>query len=205
MENPAHFWDTKYADQAYFYGEHPNEYFRQRLEETGPNARVLMLAEGEGRNAVYAAKTGRKVTAVDLSERGREKALQLAASHGVEIDYEIADILHFPIVEQGPWDCIALIYTHLPPNIRRQVHSACVQALRPGGFIVLEAFNPRQLIRTSGGPKQTDLLYTKEMLDEDFASLKIVEACEVTVILHEGPGHEGPAEVTRCFAQKQAP
>lgn len=199
---PNSFWDTRYASDDYTYGVEPNRYFQQCLDLIPTPGRLLLLAEGEGRNAVYAAQKGWSVTAVDFSVKAKEKALALAAGKGVEIDYFVADIQQFDMKGGAPWDAIALIYAHFEPEMRAAVHQKCMEAVRPGGSIIIEAFNRHQLTRSSGGPKHIDMLYAKTMLQTDFAALDAVELLEATVFLDEGEGHAGLAEVTRAHFKK---
>ncbi len=202
MNNPSTFWDKRYADTAYTYGTKPNLYFQQQLDELPKPGRLLLLAEGEGRNAVYAAEKGWQVTAVDFSEKGREKALALAAEKGVGFDYQIANIREFDLIGNGPWDVIGLIYAHFPPELREAIHYKCTRALNPGGHIILEAFNRKQIHRLSGGPKDLDMLYSKILLEDDFENLEILEATESTTFLAEGEGHAGLAEVVRFLVKR---
>lgn len=202
MDNPRSFWDHRYAEAAYAYGTKPNVYFQKQLDAIPKPGRLLLLAEGEGRNAVYAARQGWQVTAVDFSEKGRAKALALAAEKGVHFEYLIANIQDYNLVANGPWDAIGLIYAHFPPDMRVSVHHKCTRALKKGGLIILEAFNRKQLSRLSGGPQDIDLLYSKIMLEEDFDGLEMLEATESTTFLSEGEGHAGLAEVVRFLLKK---
>ncbi|MCB0524752.1 MAG: class I SAM-dependent methyltransferase [Lewinellaceae bacterium] len=197
MNYPADFWNDKFAAASYLYGTSPNSYFKEQIDVAPKPGRLLLLAEGEGRNAVYAAGKGWEVTAVDFSKKGREKALQLADLHGVEINYLIADIAELNFSAFGQLDVIGLFYAHFPSQTRRQIHQNCVTALSPTGKVWLEAFNPKQLSRQSGGPKNPDMLYTKELLLTDFQGLTAHEAIETAVNLEEGPGHQGLGEVVR--------
>jgi SAM-dependent methyltransferase len=201
MNSTQQFWNERYAAAEYVYGTEPNEWFREQLSLLSPG-RILLPAEGEGRNAVYAARTGWEVIALDLSEKGREKAMRLAAQANTFIQYHIADIRAYPLETTGPWDVIGLFYAHFPPDFRAETHRRLAQALRPGGHLILEAFHPKQLERNSGGPKSLDMLYTLELLRDDFAGLTVLEAEKATIILNEGPGHTGPAEVVRLLLQK---
>lgn len=203
MEDPRIFWDKRYSAPDYTYGVKPNRYFKNLLDALPSGGRLLLLAEGEGRNAVYAAQQGWDVTAVDFSEKAREKALALAVTAGVAFDYQIADIARYDVVRQGPWDVIALVYAHFRPEMRQNIHRKCIEALRPGGKIILEAFNRRQINRLSGGPKDPDMLYSKVLLEEDFDGLDVLEMAESTIYLHEGEGHVGLAEVVRTYMEKQ--
>ncbi len=197
MQDPIRFWEQRYENTAYTYGTKPNHYFQQQLDALEKPGRLLLLAEGEGRNAVYAATQGWQVTAIDFSANARKKALALAQEMGVNFEYLLADIQQFDISALGNWDAIGLIYAHFPPDWRVSVHQKCADALAPGGHIILEAFNPKQLNRLSGGPKNLDWLYTQNMLLQDFESLEPVMCLESTLFLQEGAGHEGFGEVVR--------
>ncbi|MBN8678017.1 MAG: class I SAM-dependent methyltransferase [Chitinophagales bacterium] len=201
MNPTQQFWNERYASEDFVYGTEPNVWFREQLEAL-PVGRILLPAEGEGRNAVYAARLGWEVFALDLSEKGKEKALKLAANAGVQMQYDLADIRQYPVAENGPWDAVGLFYAHFPPELRAETHLRIAQALRAGGYLILEAFQPEQLNRNSGGPKSADMLYTLDMLRNDFAGLREIHAFLASVELDEGPGHSGVAEVVRLLLQK---
>jgi SAM-dependent methyltransferase len=203
MQDPIRFWEQRYEDTVYTYGTKPNRYFQQQLEAFDKPGRLLLLAEGEGRNAVYAAAQGWQVTAVDFSENARKKALALAKEEGVLFEYLLTDIQQFDFSAYGNWDVIGLVYAHFPPDWRSAIHQKCADALAPGGHIILEAFNPKQLNRQSGGPKNRDWLYTPSMLLQDFESLEPIKCAESTVFLQEGTGHDGLGEVVRGNFRKK--
>ncbi len=197
------FWDARYEAETYAYGTEPNAYFRQRLDAL-PSGRLLLLAEGEGRNAVYAAKRGWQVTAVDFSDEGRAKALRLALAQGVHLDYQVTDLTDLSWLRPGYYDAVGLIYAHLPPADRRAVHAAAGACLAPGGHLILEAFSVRQLGLPSGGPRTAEMLYEPATLAADFAGLSILENHELGVVLHEGSFHAGPANVVRLLATRHS-
>lgn len=195
------FWDQRFADLVFAYGERPNQWLQTVLAELPPG-RLLLPGEGEGRNAVHAATLGWRVQAVDYSEQGRRKALQLARRHGVNVDYRVEDLADFE-PEEGGYDAVALIFVHLPPTIRGAVHRRLCRSLRPGGRLILEAFPVSQLRRDSGGPRHAELLYDEEMLREDFSSLRIERLESVTLPLDEGAHHQGDADLLRLLARRR--
>ena len=197
------FWDSRYAEETYADGTEPNAYFRQRLDALPPG-RLLLLAEGEGRNAVYAAQRGWQVTAVDFSDEGRAKALRRAGVQDVRLDYQVADLTALGWLRPGHYDAVGLIYTHLAPADRQAVHAAAAASLAPGGHLILEAFSPRHLGLPSGGPRTVEMLYEPATLAEDFAGLSILENHALGVVLHEGSFHAGPANVVRLLATRDA-
>ncbi|MCB9284883.1 MAG: class I SAM-dependent methyltransferase [Lewinellaceae bacterium] len=197
------FWDERYAEPEYVYGEEPNEFLKAFLDTyPEPPGRLLLPGEGEGRNAVYAARKGWEVVGFDQSRSGREKAVQLAARHGVSIRYDVCDVLDFPF-EEASFDLIGLFFFHLPLELRRHTHQQVYQALKPGGTLIAELFSPRQIGRSSGGPQVRELLYDTEDLKQDFKDLNIRYLAEENVHLREGKYHEGEAAVVRLIAQKK--
>jgi SAM-dependent methyltransferase len=195
------FWNERYADAAYAYGMSPNLFFAQQLDKLNPG-RIILPCEGEGRNAVYAAAKGWDAEAFDISEEGRSKALELSGRKGVRITYHLEDVQQATYPEET-FDAAALIYTHLPISIRQAFHHKVISWLRPGGTLILEAFNPAQIHNTSGGPKDVFSLYSEELLRGDFAGMKILQLDSVKIDLDEGKYHQGPADVVRMIAIRE--
>jgi SAM-dependent methyltransferase len=194
-------WDARYARQEFIYGTKPNQFIEQQLVNLSQKGSILFPAEGEGRNACYAASLGWKVFAFDQSSEARKKALMLAQNQNTEIMYDVQDFENWiPMANQ--FDCVALIFVHLPENLRKATHQHVIRALKPGGTLLLEAFTINQLSRTSGGPKTEALLYTKEILASDFKDLNISLLQETQTQLDEGPLHQGIADVVRVIATK---
>jgi 2-polyprenyl-3-methyl-5-hydroxy-6-metoxy-1,4-benzoquinol methylase len=193
-------WDERYARQEYIYGTEPNKFLKEQLSLLKPG-RILFPAEGEGRNAVFAASLGWETDAFDQSFEGQKKALKLATHKGVSINYYIQSLNDWN-PEPDQYDCIALIFVHLPDGLRQQVHKAVVRALKPGGTLLLEAFTLNQLPRTSGGPKTAELLFLEEQVTSDFKDLIFAEFAETQTTLDEGPLHQGVADVIQLTAFK---
>jgi 2-polyprenyl-3-methyl-5-hydroxy-6-metoxy-1,4-benzoquinol methylase len=191
-------WDERYSSSRFYYGINPNQFYKENLVRL-KTGKILLPAEGEGRNAVFAAKLGWQVFAFDNSRVAREKALKLAAENGVKIDYRL---LSYDEVDYTPesFDAIALIYAHNPN--RMQVHKKMVQLLKPGGIIIIEGFSKDQLSFNSGGPKNKDLLFSVDELKNDFSELQSVMVWEEIVELSEGDGHKGKASVVRMIGEK---
>ena len=192
------FWDKRYEDQTYVYGTRPNEFLRTFLSGQKPGS-ILFPAEGEGRNAVFAASQGWEVEAFDFSEAGKVKAMELANQHQVFFPYHVSDYASFEPT-RGPFDVVALVYTHAPSEVRSRFHRRLTQFLAPGGAVILEGFSKNQLGRSSGGPKNLDMLLDENGLKEDFSELKIQQLEEIEVELNEGPFHQGLASVVRLIA-----
>jgi len=193
-------WNERYSATEYIYGTNPNAWVTEKLALLEPGS-ILFPAEGEGRNAVYAATQGWNVSAFDQSEEGQKKALKLAIEKGVSIKFTLDDLLLFnPGPEQ--FNAIVMIFVHMPVEIRQPVHHKLLSYLKPGGHVILEAFTKKQIQNTTGGPRTEFLLYERDYLLDDFKDIEILELIETTTILDEGPLHQGEAFVIRMFAQK---
>jgi SAM-dependent methyltransferase len=197
---PNEFWDIRYSQPDYAYGIKPNAYFKYFIDHHLPG-KVLLPGEGEGRNAVYAARKGWKVMAIDQSPEGKRKSEDLAEKNDVSFNYWVGNLLDYPF-QADQFDAVALIFLHLPPDIRLHIHKQFINSLAPGGFLLVEAFSKGQLGRLSGGPQVNELLYDKMLLRQDFQPLEIMELYETEEWLDEGPFHQGQAALVRLMAQK---
>lgn len=197
------FWDQRFAGETFKYGLEPNAFLRAEATRLAPGSRVLVPGDGEGRNGVWLAQQGHRVCSVDASPVGLDKALRLARQRGVDIDVELGDLEVWAPVP-GAWDALVLIYVHLPLAWRTPVHRRLAQGLRPGGRVIVEAFHPAQLGRDSGGPRDLDMLCTLEDLRADFGMFcEELSGWQGEVMLDEGPGHQGAAQVTRWSARRR--
>ena len=194
------FWNQRYCNAEYVYGEEPNQFFATQLSALKAG-NLILPCEGEGRNAVYAASLGWTVDAFDGSLEGKNKALQLAHKKMVKIEYLIDDatVISYP---NNSVDVVAFIYAHFTNDHRAQIHKKAINWLRPGGKIILEAFNPNQLQNNSGGPKDISMLYTIEMLQSDFSSLRFDLIQNIQTTLKEGAFHDGLADVIQFVGTK---
>ena len=193
-------WDVRYSDAEYVYGTAPNAFLASVADQI-PRGKVLSLAEGEGRTAVYLAELGCKVLAVDASAVGLSKAQRLAEERGVTIETRVADLADFHI-ELDSWDAIVAIFCHLPSGIRSSVHHKVVAGLRPGGVFVLEAYTPTQLKLKTGGPPTADMLMTLKLLRVELAGLRFIHARELEREVIEGKFHTGRGAVVQVVAVK---
>lgn len=202
------FWDLQFSAPGFKYGTAPNAFLREQASRLRPGSAALVPGDGEGRNGVWLAEQGYRVTAVDSATVGLEKARALAAERGVAIE-----TLHADLVEWAPMkasvDALVLIYVHFPQTVRSAVHTKLLSGLRVDGIMILEAFHPSQLGRASGGPKDVTMLYTLDQLRADLAAVpgaafEELLAWEGETRLDEGPGHHGDAQVTRLVAKRIA-
>jgi hypothetical protein len=195
--NPAAMWDERFGRSEPVYGEEPNGFLRaQATERLKPGMKVLVPADGYGRNGLWLAKQGLYVTTVDVSAVGVERARKTAAAAGISATILLSDLnsWNWPVAE---FDAVASIFLHLVPAERSNIHAHMIRAVKAGGIIIFEAFAAGQLAFTSGGPKHVDMLYTAEILRTDFAGADELELLEAVVELEEGRMHSGKGAVIR--------
>lgn len=207
MNNPwTNRWNDRYSKEEYAYGEEPNNYLKEQLEQQDVGT-ILFPAEGEGRNAVFAAKLGWTVSAFDISAEGKNKALRLAAANKVTIDYQVGELeaLNY---KPEQFDAIALIYAHFPAGIKSSIHKILDKYLRKGGVIIFEAFSKNHLDYLAknenvGGPKDIASLFSTDEIRSDFANYEIIELEEKEIELSEGLFHNGKGSVIRFVGRKK--
>ncbi len=206
MNDQAAFWDERYRGEDFAFGTAPNEFLVSQARRLKSGLRALVPGDGEGRNGVWLAEQGLIVDTVDVSPLGVAKARKLAKERGVDINAEIADLITWTWPRDA-YDIVAALYIHFFDADRPGMHGAMMDALKPGGILILEAFRPEQLElqkkHRSGGPKSADMLYSEAKLAKDFASASILHLEETTVELAEGHRHKGLAAVIRAVVQKQ--
>lgn len=195
------FWNERYAADGYIYGTAPNDFLKEHIDAFPAGGRILSLAEGEGRNAVFLAQNGLEVIGVDYAAQGRIKALDFAAQQNVEIDYQIADLTEYN-VGRSQWDGIIWIFCHLPSHDRRSLYQKAKEGIKSGGTFLLEAFNERQIDHDTGGPKDPDLLISCAELEDAYTGWEALHSVETNRPFDEGSGHKGTGYVTQFIARK---
>lgn len=206
MNNWTQRWDDRYKTEDFAYGTAPNNYLQEQIEKLNPGA-ILFPAEGEGRNAVFAAQLGWEVSAFDISEEGRNKALKLADLNDVSIDYQVGELETLDF-QETQFDAIALIYAHFPATIKSEIHKQLDQLLKKGGIIIFEAFSKKHLEYVTknekvGGPKDIESLFSIEEIKADFPNYEIIELEEKEIELNEGLFHNGMGSVIRFVGRKK--
>jgi 2-polyprenyl-3-methyl-5-hydroxy-6-metoxy-1,4-benzoquinol methylase len=201
-------WESRYRQAEYAFGTEPNAYLKEQIEKLNVG-RILFAAEGEGRNAIFAAQLGWNVLAFDISAEGKNKALLLAKQYNVNIEYQIGELPELTYAQEQ-FDAIALIYAHFPANIKSTYHKQLTKFLRKDGIIIFEAFSKKHLAyrlqnEKVGGPKDIESLFSIEELQSDFVNFNFLELEEKEIELNEGIYHNGKGSVVRFVAQKQQP
>lgn len=194
-------WDERYSAEEYVYGTNPNNFLEANFSSI-PTGKVLSLAEGEGRNAVFLAKQGYSVTAVDASLVGLNKARKLAEENGVVIEFIQADLADYDLAE-NQWDGIVSIFCPLPSSVRKHLYKKVEAGLKPNGVFLLEAYTPEQLKHGTGGGNSVDVMQSKETLSLELAGLKFQHLIELEREIIEGIYHTGISAVVQAIALKK--
>ena len=195
-------WDTRYASDEFSFGTQPNDFLVEASTFLPAGGHVVSLGEGEGRNGVWLAEQGFRVTAIDGSAVGLEKAARLAASRGVALETLVGDLAEVALPEGA--DAILSIFCHLPSALRRDVYRRAKAALRPGGVAIFEAYHPNQLEFATGGPSDVDMLVRLEELQQDWEGTECLLGREIVREVVEGKRHSGRAAVTQAVFRKTA-
>jgi 2-polyprenyl-3-methyl-5-hydroxy-6-metoxy-1,4-benzoquinol methylase len=201
----ATFWNQRYKEKEFAYGHEANEFLREELIKLKPG-KILFAAEGEGRNAVFAAEKGWEVVAFDQSEEGKHKAEQLARERKVDLQYEVGDAMELEWPKSG-FDAVVLIYSHMPPLVRQHFHGKIQEILKTNGIVIMEGFSLNNLEYVAknpkvGGPKNPEFLFSKTMVETEFPGIEILYLEEKVIELKEGNYHNGTGSVIRFIGKK---
>lgn len=196
-------WDARYATDTYLFGKDPAMFLTREAARIADGARVLCVADGEGRNSVYLASLGHNVTAFDPSPNAVAKARALAAATGATVNFNIASLDDWDWTT--PADVIAAIFIQfLNPDARAAVFATFREALPSGGLLLLHGYAPRQVEYGTGGPPFVDHMYTLPMLEQAFAGWDILHSADYDAVIEEGPGHSGKSGLIDFVARKPA-
>lgn len=195
-------WNERYTGEEYHFGTAPNAFLTTQRERLTLGMRCLALADGEGRNGVWLAEQGLDVLSVDSSTVALAKAKKLAQQRGVQMRFELADLMSMDWEQQ--YDVVVGIFIQFsPPGERELVFANIKRCLKPGGLLLLQGYTPRQLEYKTGGPSQAENLYTEADLREIFADMEVIHLREHDSVIEEGKGHSGMSALMDLVARKR--
>ncbi len=173
-------WDERYAGAEFEWTTQPNQCVIAELAGLPPG-RALDLAAGEGRNSVWLAERGWRVTAVDFSRVGLDKGRKLAAARGVgeaRIEWVLADLNDYE-PDQGSFDLAVATYFQVGAELRAAVLARAAAALAPGGTLLVVGYDLANLTEGVGGPQYPEVLYTPESITAEVSALRVLRADRV--------------------------
>lgn len=201
-DTPQDFWNQRYQADGFLFGREPNAFVKAQAHLFKPGQDVLSIADGEGRNGVFVARQGARVTSVDFSAPALEKARQLAEEFKVEINIEQQDFYDWRGGE-GAYDIVLAIFIQFaPPDKRPLLFDAIKTLVKPGGLVVMQGYRPEQVSYKTGGPPQAENMYTSDLLHTAFADFDIQHLAEHDSIIDEGSGHSGMSALIDMIARR---
>jgi SAM-dependent methyltransferase len=200
----AEYWNGRFASESYVFGTRPAAFLVDNVHHIPPQSRVLVPADGEGRNSVFLAERGHRVVATDIAEAALAKARKLAAARGVSVEFRHLDLQgwHWPEAEFDA--AVAVFIQFAPPALRDEIFAGMKRSVRPGGVILLHGYTPKQLEYRTGGPPIIEQLYTEELLRTAFSDWELLRLEAYERDLDEGEGHKGPSAIVDLVARRPA-
>jgi len=196
-------WDERYAGEDYLFGTAPNAFLASQHERLKPGMSCLAVADGEGRNGVWLAEQGLRVTTVDSSSVAVGKSRALAQQRGVTVDSQLADLEDWQW-PTGQFDVVVAIFIQfVGAEGRARQFARLKRCLKPGGLLLLQGYTPRQLEYRTGGPSSVDNLYTESVLRDAFADMEMLHLAEHDSVIHEGAGHDGMSALIDMVARRK--
>ncbi|PRQ02535.1 Tellurite methyltransferase [Enhygromyxa salina] len=198
----SQFWNDRFNTEDYVFGREPAVFLREHAHRIPAGSRVLVPADGEGRNSVFLAKHGHEVHATDIAEHGIAKARRLAKDHDVRVDFRHADIHEWDWPEAA-YDAVAAVFIQFsPPELRPRVFAGIERTLRPGGLLLLHGYTTKQIEYGTGGPPRVEHLYSEALLRDAFDGWEILRLEAYERELHEGSRHVGQSALIDLIARR---
>jgi SAM-dependent methyltransferase len=195
-------WQARFAEPGYLFGTAPNAFLKGKAALLRPGARALAVADGEGRNGVFLAERGLDVLSVDFLPHAQAKARALAATRGVTLRFEQADLTNWRWPEAA-FELVAAIFIQFtkPPE-RAKMFAGIKRTLKPGGLLLLLGNGLNQLDYRTGGPSDPTQLYTRELLQDAFGDFSWLAIREYECVMQEGSRHAGPSALIELVGIK---
>jgi SAM-dependent methyltransferase len=195
-------WEGRFSASEYIFGTEPNRFLASCRLMLPRRGRALAIADGEGRNGVWLAEQGLDVLSIDFSPAAQAKARALAQTRGVKLAIEQVDLASYDWPEAA-FDVMVDIFTQFfGPDERAAKFAGIRRSLKPGGLLLLQGYRPEQIAYGTGGPKQPENMYTRALLEREFASFKRIRIEESDVEIYEGSAHAGMSAVIDLIGWK---
>ena len=195
-------WNERYDRPDYLFGTEPAAFLSLHGSLIPKGSKVLVVADGEGRNSVWLAGQGHSVVAFDNSDVGQAKARALADARGVQVDFRNADIFAFDWDAEQYDAVVAIFIQFMGPKEREGVFEGMKRALRPGGLLMLHGYAPRQVEYGTGGPGRVENMYTLPQLEHSFDGFEVLHKADYDAEVDEGEGHSGTSGLIDFIVHK---
>lgn len=174
-------WDEKFGASEFLFTARPNQTVVDETTGLKPGT-ALDVACGQGRNAVWLAEQGWDVTAVDFSGVGLDRARRLAEARGVDVTYIEADVVMWQPPERA-FDLVLISYLQLPWLEFRTALTGAVNALAPGGTLLIVGHDVDNIERGYGGPQEPAVLYDAQRIAAELTGLNVATAQQVNRVV----------------------
>lgn len=201
-DTPQDFWNQRYLADGFLFGRQPNAFVKSQAHLFKQDQNVLSIADGEGRNGVFVARQGARVTSVEFSQAAQQKARGLADEFGVDISFELADIFEWS-GDQGGYDIVLAIFVQFaPPDKRTLLFDKIKSWVKLGGLVVMQGYRPQQVSYKTGGPPHAENMYTSDILRLAFGEFEMLHMHEHDSEVDEGSGHSGMSALIDMIARR---
>ena len=202
FDNPLETWNARFAREDFLFGEDPNAFLRAHAHRLQAGGSVLCVADGEGRNSVWLAEQGFRVTAFDFAPNAVAKAKRLARARKVSLSHELGDAYSWPWTAKRYDALVAVFIQFIPPDERNRVFEGMKSAVAPGGLFLLEGYRPEQVDNGTGGPPRREHMYTRDWLESTFSGWEILVLESYDAVIREGQAHNGMSALIDLVARK---
>jgi SAM-dependent methyltransferase len=195
-------WEGRFGVPEYIFGTAPNAFLAAHRHLLPQRGRALAIADGEGRNGVWLAQQGLDVLSIDFSPSAQAKARALALAQGVTMATELVEIARFDWPREA-FEVVVDIFTQFSDPAERAGKFAGIRrSLKPGGLLLLQGYRPEQLGYGTGGPRNAENMYTRALLEQEFAAFESIEVVEYDAEMREGSAHVGMSAVIDLVGRK---
>ena len=194
-------WDERYSIDEYLFGQKPAQAILRNEKHLVSGGETLLIADGEGRNSVYLAKKGFKVTSSDSSIVAQQKAKTLAERHEVKVNFELEDFFSIDWSRKQYDNIVGICFQFIPAELIEEVFMGLRSATKQGGTILIHGYTPEQIHYGTGGPKDASLMYTETTFTRSFTNSEIYLLEKYEAIISEGPGHNGKSAMIDFVAK----
>lgn len=175
-------WDEKYNKRSYIYGKSPAKFLAENFDYLNSESSILDMGMGEGRNAVFLAQKGHKVTGIDISSVAVKKARNLARERGVKIKTIVGSMNTYTFPKNS-FDSIICFY-----YVDRKLNKKIENWLKPGGILIYEAHTTKEYEKKKVKDDSKDYYLAPQELLKMFPKFKILK--------YEEPVHENEYRVS---------
>lgn len=204
FSNASQAWNARYARPDFLFGTHPNIFLASHRDLLVSGGKALCVADGEGRNSVWLAQQGLEVDAFDVASVAVSKAREFAGKAGASVNFHIEDCATWTWQADMYEYVVAIFVQFADPEMRAKLFANMIRTLKPGGYLILQGYTPRQLLFKTGGPPYVEHLYTEDLLKRSFMDLNIVELRSYEAFIEEGTAHHGMSALVGMVGQKRS-